>query len=267
MEYYNKLIETLKEIGEANKKVTQSFNLFNNPIQISKDFSESIRESLKQALKNLSFPEISFDYEQLEKIANHNARCGWTMTGDTPINFYLDEKLLNLNQKKIDALFVSFYENENFKEIFKLKEVLLEGLNSKWHDLVKVSIDLYFTENYRISIPTLITIIEGEIGELLDTLKYGSPLMKEFKGKIDTNDKFLAVASYSVFYFFKNNLFKNHDFNKKRRAIINRNWVLHGKDDPEIWNRLDVLRLLNTLASIQFMKTMKTKSIIAEIPK
>lgn len=94
---------------------------------------------------------------------------------------------------------MSYYERDNYKQLDGLKEVLLEGLGDRWKELIEHSFELYVEGGFRISIPTLITIIEGEMSELTESLKVGMKLMSEFKDKIDESDKYLAIASYSIF--------------------------------------------------------------------
>jgi hypothetical protein len=42
----------------------------------------------------------------------------------------------------------------------------------------------------------------------------------------------------------------NFDKNTTRFPIINRDWVLHGRDNPSNWNRVDSLRLFHAIHSI-----------------
>lgn len=42
--------------------------------------------------------------------------------------------------------------------------------------------------------------------------------------------------------------------NLTRESMINRNWILHGRDNPALWKKADALRLLNVLSTIQFIK-------------
>ena len=42
----------------------------------------------------------------------------------------------------------------------------------------------------------------------------------------------------------------NFDRNPERLEIINRDWVLHGRDYPSNWKQVDALRLLNALHTI-----------------
>ncbi|MEJ9205529.1 hypothetical protein P4W02_29545, partial [Bacillus thuringiensis] len=44
--------------------------------------------------------------------------------------------------------------------------------------------------------------------------------------------------------------FGNFDNNPTRLPMINRDWVLHGRDYPKNWKQVDALRLFNALQTI-----------------
>ncbi|MDQ0927718.1 hypothetical protein QFZ25_001778 [Bacillus atrophaeus] len=217
------------------------------------------KDKLKSALTDLIGKlKSSVNYEKLEEIINHNSLNGWTMTADISTDFYFDENNLLLSSNQLDIQFATYYEENDCKELRRLKESLVNNDNSKWSNLLAISFDLYHTEKYKISIPALIAIVEGEMSELIVSHKFGKYLFTDFKTQIDEKDKFLAYASYSMYTFLTEALFKKHSFDDVRTEIINRNWVLHGRDDPDEWTKIDLLRLWNTIGSIRFLKEMRS---------
>ncbi|MCA1182078.1 hypothetical protein FTE28_17690 [Bacillus licheniformis] len=292
MSYFNHIAKALDEMDKRNKEVLRATSLFSQrsfalqTISLPRVKLESLiaqgraieklvtntRVDIPKVVKaapsigrvfpslpkiNIKLPKITIDYERIEKITNHNSRHGWTLTGEIQIDFYLNDYFLTLGQNDLDNIFVSYYETNDYEQLKRLVKVLLEGLSEKWKELIEDTFKLYLEGKFRISIPVLITIIEGEISELTESVKVGMRLMGEFKDKIDENDKYLAIASYSILNYFEEKLFKTHPFDEERKSMINRNWILHGRDNPEHWGKADALRLLNTLATIQFIKTMK----------
>ncbi|GJI61688.1 MULTISPECIES: hypothetical protein [Bacillus amyloliquefaciens group] len=216
---------------------------------------EKLKSALTDLIGDLKFP---VDYEMLGKIINHNSLNGWTMTADISTDLYFDEKNLLLSSNQLDIQFETYYEKDEYRELRRLKDSLLNNENSKWSNLLEISFDLYHTDKYKISIPALIAIVEGEMSEVVDSEKFGKYLFRDFKTQIDEKDKFLAYASYSMYTFLTEALFKKHSFVDARTEIINRNWVLHGRDDPDEWTKIDVLRLFNTIGSIRFLKEMRS---------
>ncbi|MBJ3793467.1 hypothetical protein I8J38_33805, partial [Bacillus sp. OA1] len=73
---------------------------------------------------------------------------------------------------------------------------------------------------------------------------------KKVKPEIE-KDRTNIIIYISVHEFLKS-VFKmgNFDKNKNRFSIINRDWVLHGRDNPNNWNEADVLRLFNAIHTI-----------------
>ncbi|MDR7908107.1 hypothetical protein [Bacillus velezensis] len=205
----------------------------------------------------INSPKVDLDYEGIEKTIYHNSRNGWTLTEEIPLHFYLDERSLSLKQAELDNKFTSYYEENNFKQLKVLRENLIKGLADRWVELIEHSLELYFEGKFRLMIPVLITIIEGEMSELTESASIGWRLMGDFKGKINDDDKYLAITSYSIVYFFMEKLFTTHSFDEDRLPMINRNWILHGRDNPELWTKADALRLLNALSSIHFIKRYK----------
>ncbi|MCZ4248888.1 hypothetical protein O2313_15300 [Bacillus amyloliquefaciens] len=218
-----------------------------------------LEDKLKSALTDIIGKlKFSVDYEMLGKIINHNSLNGWTITADISTDLYFDQNNLLLTSNQLDIRFATYYEKDDCRELRRLKESLLNNENSKWNNLLDISFDLYHTKKYKISIPALIAIVEGEMSELIDSDKFGKYLFRDFKTQIDEKDKFLAYASYSMYTFLTEALFKKHSFEDVRTEIINRNWVLHGRDDPNEWTKIDLLRLWNTIGSIRFLKEMRS---------
>ncbi|MFT4400485.1 hypothetical protein ACMX2I_10645 [Bacillus sp. SW14] len=209
---------------------------------------------------NIKLPKINIDYERIEKVTDHNSLHGWTLTGEIPTHIYLNDEFLTMSQEEIDNFFLSYYEENDFKEMRGLKRSLLDGLDKKWHGLIEDSFSLYENGKFRMLIPTLMTIVEGEISEVAKSAEVGWKLIGDFKNSFSSEtDKLIIISCYSALKFFDKRLFKRHEFYKNRREIINRNWVLHGRDDPQKWGKADAVRLFNTLSTMQFIKTLKSE--------
>ncbi|PRS03109.1 hypothetical protein C6W24_03970 [Bacillus atrophaeus] len=204
-------------------------------------------------LPNFDFPD--FDYGHLEKCTTKLSSYGWTLSGEMPINYYLSEHLLDLRPYNIDQYFVNLFE-ENNKELFNsIKKAILETIEPKWGELMEMCFSLYGSDSFTVIIPVLITTIEGEISAILGSFSYGKPLIGEMKKSIK-EERFLQIVSYSLCKYLEKSLFKTHHFSNQRRLTnINRNWVLHGRDDPRQWTKVDALKLLNVISTLQFIKS------------
>lgn len=253
-------------IEEAIKSKMKSEYVVRSKIIASQNLIEKTKISISPPILpklphfDIKLPEISINFERIEKITDHNSLHGWTLTGEIPTHIYLSEEFLTMSQEEIDNFFVSYYEEDDFKEMRGLKRTLLDGLDKKWHELIEDSFSLYEDGKFRMLIPTLMTIVEGEISEVAESAEVGGRLIGDFKNSFSSEtDKLIVISCYSALKFFKTKLFKKHDFHKNRREVINRNWVLHGRDDPQKWSKADAIRLFNTLSTMQFIKSFKSE--------
>ena len=61
----------------------------------------------------------------------------------------------------------------------------------------------------------------------------------------NSNSQIVKLALVSIDSFVKE-VFRSISFKDKRPSIINRNWILHGRDIPE-WKRVDCIRLFQAI--------------------
>lgn len=221
------------------------------------ELKTSLAKTLEEIIPKITLPKITFpkiDFERIRKITNHNAKYGWTLTGGMGLGDYLNDDLLGISKKKLDEYFYNYYVENDWEFFKEVENEILKSIESYRKILAKECFDCFVNEQYKTTIPTLITIIEGEIADIFQTKDYGKKLYQQMKVSDDDQDKFRQIATYSVYNYLKNELFAPHDFGKNRRMNINRNWILHGRDNPNKWTKYDALRLINVLASLQFIK-------------
>ena len=70
---------------------------------------------------------------------------------------------------------------------------------------------------------------------------------------VNDDETYKKIAVISLYRFLREELFSSHKFGKDRKELINRNWILHGRDDPKYWTKVDALRLINVLSSVEFV--------------
>lgn len=261
--------EAVKKLIEARAQTVRQIERALKPTQdIVKTFKANVSkievpviEMPKIEFPKIKLPKIEIDYKSIEKVVNHNSKHGWTSTGEMHFNYYLDDDLLSMNQEQIDSHFTSYYENEAQKNYHTTKTVILNGINEKWGDVLEDCFELYEEEKYKVIIPMLITIIEGEISNMSRSQKVGNKLLKEWKESIDDKDNMLIIISYSLYEYLRKDMFVYKEFHDERDEMLNRNWVLHGRDNPQFWTKVDVLKLINLLSTIQFVKSVQLDTV------
>lgn len=243
-------------------------NALKNIANVIKDYQDTIQKKLSviteitQPLLNIEFPKITLpeiDYEEIRSVTKNNSKYGWTLTGEIGLGEYLNRDLINVSKKEIDEYFFNIYTAKNEisgKSFYEVtKENILRYISKKWIPLIKDCFTCYELKIYKVAIPNLIMIIEGELSEIANSHKYGLGLIKEWKEEVYTeDDKFDAIFIYSMINFLQYSLFLRHDFDSNRLEILNRNWIMHGRDDPAFWDEVDYLRLINVLSSFQTFK-------------
>lgn len=241
------LFQPIIDIQEQIKEMTSQI------AQISKSFQDIIPE--------IKLPEITlpkFNYEDIRANIKHNSSYGWTLTGEMDLGKYLDKDLRKRNQAQLDEYFFHYYTTNDNSFFKKTETHLLKYIEPQRKDLLKDCLDNFVNYKYRIAIPSLMTLIEGEVTDILETKDYGKKLYdKMSRAAKDEEEQFVQITTYSTYDYLRRELYKPHDFDKKRRNMINRHWVLHGSDNPNEWTKYDGLRLINVLSSLQFIKDHK----------
>lgn len=220
----------------------------------------AVRETIINSIPRIEFPKINLpkieiDYEKIERVIINNSRYGWTLTGEIGLNEYLNEDLLEKSLDFVDNYFYQHYSENDWRNFRVTKEEVINGINPKWKELVDECFHGIENDKYKVVIPTLISVIEGEISEIAETNDVGGKLIRKLRVRIDTDkDKFDTLLLYSLYSYIKGELFTYSNFLNSRPAIINRNWVMHGRDDPNYWSKTDAIRLINVLSTIQLAK-------------
>lgn len=249
----NKTITDFGKLGSTSYLSGITTNLINI---VPKNIGLSIFDIPSFTLPPIEFPRI--DYDSIEKITNDNSNFGWTLTREINTLEYLDDDLLNLSLKEKDEYFYDYYSKNDWELYHLMKDSLLESVDSKWKELMEDCFDSFEQNKYRMVIPLLFSIVEGESANIFRTHKVGGPLVTFMTTQVSSEqDKFTQIAIYSLTRFMKKQLFTFHEFDKYRKPVINRNWVLHGRDDPKHWQKVDALRLFNVLSTLQLVKEYK----------
>ncbi|PHE73881.1 hypothetical protein COF47_20605 [Bacillus wiedmannii] len=237
----------------ANKQMQEAFQKI---AELRTHLIESINVSLR--------PVIDIDWEEFErkekKSAESLGRRGWTL----PMNMTPGETIGISEiegQDELDSTFLSFYSKEEEFQFIKT-QILEHELTKEWGVLLTQCFESYENGNYLIVIPNLFIIIEN-ISHILISPRYQKYLNLNQKRKPPLRDQYKKVKkevetdrTYIICYIsvaeYLNCVFKSGNFDKRpaRLPIINRDWVLHGRDYPCNWKQVDALRLFNALSTI-----------------
>lgn len=242
----NDLDKVVRKIQTKLQTAGQQINNWLEEIGIESKDIDGIFEELSQNL-----------YSNTKVVVDHNSQYGWTLAATMDPLAYIDYELIGKSKEELDAHFLNYYSEDDWNEYKQLKKGIKKHINTKWSELIDDCFFLFENHRYKSAIPIIFSIIEGEIAATIKSEKIGKLLVKEVKSEAESAEtRFRKIVLYSITKCFQEALFISSPFNGDRKPVINRNWVLHGRDNPQLWEEVDVLRLLTVLNSIQFVQMM-----------
>ncbi|WP_235561190.1 hypothetical protein [Bacillus sp. FJAT-28004] len=214
------------------------------------DMLKKTNDDLNKAMKKIRELDWESQFELLENIAIYAADSGWTIPPHTTFR-ECQELIEGKSKEDIDHDFQLHYkEIGNYNS---MKTVLLSGrcFGGKWKSLLEDCFINYEEDRHSIVIPSLFLILEGVIFDTVKDQDWKAAL-KERKKKIKDNS--INKPLFTSVQRFIDKAFKYGDFEAEsyKHSFINRNWVLHGRDDINEWEPVDALRLFNALYSLNF---------------
>ena len=179
--------------------------------------------------------------------ARRIGRAGWTFPMDATPGEAAD-LARQAEAEDIDVVFSRYYDAGGY-------DALKESLRSKrsidrWRGLIEQAFIGYEAGLTLIVVPAMMTVVEGvlaQAGEQWESIR-ARDIAAEIRQKAMPQSITLAVA-ISVEEFI-NVLFASHPFSGDRPALLNRHWILHGRDETA-WNKADCLRLFQAVDTIR----------------
>lgn len=208
-------------------------------------------DQFNKAMKNsLSAIKLGEAYKDFKEIATEGAKLGWTIPPHSTIN-ECREMILGKNKIQINKEFEAYYlRQKNYNEM--KSELLGDAMMAKWKLLLEECFKNFEEGRYRITIPSLFAILEGVIFDIVKDQKW----KEAFKNiNVQVNFGSIQMPVFISVHIFVDKAFSFGHLDKPtyKPSLINRNWVLHGRDDINEWQVVDSLRLFNALYSLTFL--------------
>ncbi|MDN4873678.1 MULTISPECIES: hypothetical protein [Bacillus cereus group] len=262
------------DIQEKKKFVLEEFkkqkivfsytDAFADVFKIFNDFQEQYTQLLRKAFEPLQNIDLQGIEKEWKEAAESLGKKGWTLPMLMDIRDHIEMSRIS-DISEIDNLIEKFHLDKKVFEELK-SDIINHDLTSEWRTLLVQCFDSYEQGNYLIVIPNLFTIFEGVANSLISP-RYKKIVQsndqvslnrryKKVKREIESDKTYIIY--YSSIVEFIGTIFRYGDFDKRtsRFDIINRNWVLHGRDNPNQWQRVDALRLfiaLHSLIDLEFL--------------
>ncbi len=214
---------------------------------------EGIIERLAEGWRRaFSAIDLEGSFTSTEKASKALAEYGWTL----PMQLTPGEVVGLAGQpiEEIDAFFVDLYTDEDCAALRRAGRELLtrKGLLA-WRGLLEECLEVFEEGRYLVTIPALISTIEGVVATAGNSL-HNRNVSKSFLTGVCANKANACPRSihgimWRSLEIFVEKLFQNAPFDRNRPPIINRHWILHGRDLAN-WTKADSLRLFCALETI-----------------
>lgn len=221
-------------------------------------FRETMRqfnENLKTATRKLA-EAIDASMEQfrqhLEPTVDKLAELGWVIPMSAAPQEVVALAKVKDDERAIEEYFINNYGDYSSDDFQRLRRDLLSNQQlTQWHPLLGQCFDAYGRGQYIITVPALISIIEGFLAYSgqVSTSKW-----RDVKGFIEdtirnSDEGSLKHIIWTATLKYLDNLFGFSDFAQSPPEKINRHWILHGRDAAD-WAQADALRLIIALYTI-----------------
>ena len=178
------------------------------------------------------------------------ASRGWTVQMSlTPRAL---SELADKTPEEADEFFVAFYEEDDFAELRKIRQELARrpGL-ARWKALLEECFESFEKGHYLITIPALLSIIEGVVASAGQALTDRQVRLRKIcaENSEKSGSNFMQAEMWTSMALFIEKLFQPAPFDDARPAFMNRHWILHGRDSAP-WTQADALRLFNALQTV-----------------
>jgi hypothetical protein len=178
------------------------------------------------------------------------AARGWTVQMSLTLGDL--EELANQTPEETDEFFVAFYTSDNFAALREVREELTRrpGL-AQWKGLLEECFDSFESGRHRITVPALLSIIEGVIASAGQALTSQRVRLVEICAEQarKSGENVMTSEMWNSMALFLEKLFQYAPFDGGRPTLINRHWILHGRDSGS-WTVADGLRLFNALQTV-----------------
>lgn len=145
---------------------------------------------------------------------------------------------------EVDGRFVEFYERDGG---VKRSETMTWLLNREslapWRVLLSQVSTAYDRDDFAIAVPSLLAVLEGVLmADEGTSVRVRDAASRRVEQSSNAVRKWLWGAVSS----FVDEVYRRSDFGGQRPSVINRHWILHGRDSST-WTQADCLRLIQAI--------------------
>jgi len=208
-----------------------------------------LETGLAAAIARIDFSGLNLE-ESIRQDFHTMATRGWTIQMSLTPGIWAG--LANQTPEETDEFFVTFYTEDNFAALREVRQELTRRTSlAKWKSLLEECFESLEAGRHLITIPALLSIIEGVIasaGQALTSHRVRLIHICAENAKKST-PSFMNAEMWNSMALFLEKLFQSAPFDGDKPVFINRHWILHGRDSAS-WTIADSLRLFNALQTV-----------------
>lgn len=268
-----KISEEVYTVSELSEHFLRDAERIGNAIHRINKLSEPITSMRRVVEKFTPFFETlnSIEWDKVEEkwiqLVEDIGEKGWTVPLHLSLIDLFEIAELDTFDEVDNALMDFFNEEENYLEI--KSEIMENGLLEDFNPLLKQCFDNYERGQFLIVIPSLFSIVEGLAHKIIynpyrETSHYkpgqrANIITKYTKTReeIESNSSdatiYISAALFISKSFENQRAFNDDAEQDSRPLIINRNRVLHGRDNPLLWKKADAMRLFNAIHTLSII--------------
>jgi len=212
-------------------------------------------EAERQAFFRSSIAHILEQVEQadlqLQPPVRELGRLGWTVPLWAPA--VLPAVIMQrVEPDRIDELFINTYRKDRYGRFRSmLKGTLRRKAIARWGGLLRQCQVAFLRKQHLVVVPSLLLVLEGLLASSDNTLHNRSSPRAVAQRHFSRSNHFRAALWASI-QAFVDAIFETRDFSGPRPALLNRHWILHGRDEST-WSEADCLRLFQAIDTVSYI--------------
>lgn len=245
-------VNLIRSFSPINEHDNKSFELFS---PITKNVQDITGAFHSVTLNVNQFMNMDLLTNRFNEACERNTKYGWCMSAHMTIGEYKSIAKEEDSQVTKDRLFVRAFESDNYDLYKRETDYITTTAQEDWQDFYEECFYSINNGKYKAVVPSLVSAIEHELSyEQSDEI--GKRLIRRVQSSLvqtgDTSSIIYAISA-SVLNLLRNIVFGYRGFTEDRMPLINRNWVLHGRDNPTLWNKKDVYRLITMISALRML--------------
>ncbi|QSF42673.1 hypothetical protein [Paenibacillus tianjinensis] len=217
-------------------------------------------------IPNIEIPKFQFPkllevdweefYENFSEECKSNAKYGWCISSCMPFAAYRKIGRTEDRQEVRDDLFTKMFEENNHNLYEEEKDYIINESSGAWSEFYRQCFDSVENNNIMVAIPSLVMAVEHELTNGNDADISGKPLVRSVQStlvKEKEQGKLASIIAASLFTLLENGIFER-GITGPRAQLINRNRILHGRDDPSKWTKIDAYRLISIISTLKLLQ-------------